>query len=454
MLTSRKGGNDAMTASSMTPKPEDQRIASAATIRPDRSRVVRVGFIPLLDIAVLVAAEEQGFAAREGLSLQLIKDVSWANIRDRLAFHQFDVAHMLAPMTVASCLGLGSNPSPTFAPFVLGRGGNAITLSVALYRDMQALAGLIGNEDALTNARALAQVVAARRKAGQRPLVFAMTYPFSSHNYEFRYFMAAAGIDPDRDVTMTVVPPPLTADAMAAGAIDGFCVNAPWNMIAVERGVGRVVAVKADIWPAAPEKVLGVRPDWAESQPETLSRLIVTLDAAAKWCDVPENRPTLAAMLAEPAYVGGSSALIGWLLTDRFLVDPDGTLRDIPNYLTFHREAANFPWVSEALWLYSQMARWGQAPLTPQGIEHAASAYRPDLYRHALAGSSTPLPLVDRKVEGSATPIGIETTAGPMRLPAAPFLDGRTFEPDRIADYVSGFPVANPSAASGGHDPV
>ena len=103
---------------------------------------------------------------------------------------------MLAPMTVASHLGLGSNPSPAFAPFSLGRGGNAITLAVRLYRDMQALAGLTGTEDALTNARALAQVIAARRAGGQRPLVFAMTYPFSSHNYEFRYFIAAAGIHP------------------------------------------------------------------------------------------------------------------------------------------------------------------------------------------------------------------------------------------------------------------
>ena len=135
-----------------------------------------------------------------------------------------------------------------------------------------------------------------------------MTYPFSSHNYEFRFWMGAAGIHPDRDVTMTVVPPPFTADAMAAGAIDGFCVNAPWNVIAVERGVGRIVAVKADIWPSSPEKVLGVRPAWAEANAETLSRLMVALDAAARWCDAPENRPALAAMLADDAYVGAPEA--------------------------------------------------------------------------------------------------------------------------------------------------
>ena len=423
----------------------ETEMGGPAIVRHDANRVVRVGFIPLLDISVLVAAAEQGFAAREGLNLDLIKDVSWANIRDRLAFHQFDVAHMLAPMTVASHLGLGSNPSPTFAPFSLGRGGNAITLSIGLYREMQNVAGLDGTEGALANAMALKRVIDARRQAGKKPLVFAMTYPFSSHNYEFRFWMGAAGIHPDRDVTMTVVPPSLTADAIAAGAIDGFCVNAPWNMIAVERGVGRVVAVKADLWPSAPEKVLGVRPDWAATNPETLSRLIVALDAAAKWCDVPENRPQLAAMLADAAYVGAPEDIIRTLLTDRFLVDPDGRVRDIPHYLTFYREAANFPWVSEALWLYGQMVRWGQATLSAAGAAHAAAAYRPDIYRQALGASDTPIPGVDRKVEGNIAPISIPTLSGArMIVPPSPFIDGRTFDTERLGTYLSGFAIATP----------
>src|SRR5215208_1029755 len=188
--------------------------------RPVPERLVRVGFIPLVDMAVLVAAAEQGFARREGIRLQLIKDVSWSNIRDRLAFRQFDAAQMLSPMPIASQLHLGSNPYPCFTPFALGRGGNAITLSVELYREMQAVAGLDGSEDALTNGVALKQVIEQRRWAGRKPLVFAMTYPFSSHNYEFRFWLAAAGINPDTDVTMTIVPPPLTVDAMTTRAID------------------------------------------------------------------------------------------------------------------------------------------------------------------------------------------------------------------------------------------
>lgn len=181
-------------------------LPAPGSIRHEGSRTVRAGFIPLVDAAVLIAAAEFGFAQREGITLELVKDVSWANVRDRLAFRQFDVAHMLSPMPVAAMLGLGSNPSPTIAPFSLGRGGNAITLSTRLYGLMQQAGGLGGGEDALKNAKALAAVIRSAGAAGKPPLTLGVTYPFSSHNYEFRYWLAAGGIDPDRDVKLVVVP--------------------------------------------------------------------------------------------------------------------------------------------------------------------------------------------------------------------------------------------------------
>jgi two-component system, oxyanion-binding sensor len=401
--------------------------------RPAPERLVRIGFIPLVDMAVLVAAAEQGFARREGLRLQLIKDVSWSNIRDRLAFRQFDAAQMLSPMPIASQLHLGSNPYPCFTPFALGRGGNAITLSVELYREMQAVAGLDGSEDALTNGVALKQVIEQRRWAGRKPLVFAMTYPFSSHNYEFRFWLAAAGINPDADVTMTIVPPPLTVDAMTARAIDGFCVNAPWNMIAVEKGVGRMVATKADIWPSAPEKVLGVSPEWAKENPETLSRLIVVLDAAARWCDERRNHSALADMMSDPAYVGVPSELILRLLSGQLTVDPDGRTRQVENYLTFHDQSANFPWISQALWIYSQMVRWGQVAYDVAGPSQVQAAYRPDMYQEVLGNLGHSVPAIDSKIEG----VGREK-----------FIDGRSFVPEDIPGYVAGFDIRNGINAS------
>jgi len=411
---------------SLSPSGSPEKEPASTTSRPSPARLVRVGFIPLVDIAVLVAAEEQGFARREGIHLELIKDVSWSNIRDRLAFRQFDIAHMLSPMPIASQLGLGSNPYRCFTPFALGRGGNAVTLSVELYREMQAVFSLAGTEDALTNALALKAVIERRRREGRKPLVFAMTYPFSSHNYELRFWLAAGGIDPDHDVTMTVVPPPLTVDAMSAHAIDGFCVNAPWNVIAVEKGVGRIVATKCDIWPSAPEKVLGVSPVWAEENPETLTRLIVALDAAARWCDDPDNHGALAEMMAGPAYVGAAPDMILRILRGELTVDPNGRERRIDNYLTFHGEAANFPWISQALWIYSQMVRWGQVDYDDTHLAQVEAAYRPDIYRHGLKGSTEAVPTIDRKMEG----------AGPT-----PFIDGRTFDPKNIQAYVAGFPI-------------
>ena len=403
---------------------ERNGLAAPALVRRDGARVVRAGFIPLVDAAVLLAAAEFGFAAREGIQLDLVRDVSWANIRDRLAFRQFDIAHMLAPMPVASMLGLGSNPSPTIAPFSLGRGGNAVTLSVQLYRRMQAKAGLAGDEDALTNARALRSVIEEMRHNGEALPVLGMTYPFSSHNYELRYWLAAGGIHPDRDVRLAVVPPPMTSDALAAGVIDGFCVGAPWNMVSVARGVGRIVAVKEDIWPSSPEKVIGVRPDWAEQHPETVARLIVALDRAAAWCDIRDNRRALAELLAEQRYVDAPVDILHNVLLGKFITDPIGTERTVPGYFSFHDDVANFPWTSQAQWIFSQMVRWGQAPYTEANLEKAGMAFRPDLYRNAIGSGS--LPQDDMRIEGGADD---------------GFIDGAVFDATKIPAYLAGFDI-------------
>lgn len=387
--------------------------APAVTSGPEQTHL-RAGFIPLVDAAVLIVAAELGFAAREGLTLDLVRDVSWANIRDRLAFRQFDVAHMLSPMPIAAMLELGSNPSPTIAPFVLGRGGNAITLSVRLFEVMQALTGLPDSASALDCARALSQVIAARRSNGEGPLTLGMTYPYSSHNYELRYWLAAGGIDPDRDIRLRVVPPPMTSDALAAGAIDGFCVGAPWNMIASEKGAGRIVATKQDIWASSPEKVIGLRPDWADRNRDSVSRLIVALDAAARWCDDPANHGALADLLAQGANLDAPVEIIRHVLAGEFALDAKGNARAVPNYFVFHGAEANCPSSTQALWVYSQMVRWGQVAYSPEAAATAASAFRSDLYSEALG-------LSERPCEGAV---------------ADPFIDGRSFDPKDLEAYI------------------
>ncbi|MDQ0457878.1 NitT/TauT family transport system ATP-binding protein [Rhizobium paknamense] len=390
------------------------------------TRHLRAGFIPLVDASVLLVAAELGFATAEGLAIDLVKDVSWANVRDRLAFRQFDIAHMLSPMPVAAMLGLGSNPSPTITPFSLGQGGNAITLSVALYRQMADLAETASAPDALVLAEALARLIEKRRDSGQNPLTLGVTYPFSSHNYEFRYWLAAGGINPDRDVKLVVVPPPLTSDALAAGAIDGFCVGAPWNMVASERGVGRIVAIKQDIWPSAPEKVIGLRPEWAADNEETVLRLIVALDKAARWCDDPGHHDDLAALLSDQRFIGAPRDIIRHVLQGQFSLDAEGNRRVIAHYFRFHAENANYPRPSQALWIYSQMIRWGQTRFSAAGQKAAAAAYRPDLYRQALNLPDS-MAEQDLRREGEA-----ENDR---------FIDGYVFDPAEIEAYAAAFPV-------------
>ncbi len=399
-------------------------LSAPARSNGEGPKVLRAGFIPLVDASVLIAAAEFGFARKEGLTLDLVKDVSWANVRDRLAFRQFDIAHMLSPMPVASMLGLGSNPSPTITPFSLGRGGNAITLSTRLFERMREVGGISENASALENAKALAKLLAVMKSRGEPLPMLGVTYPFSSHNYEFRYWLAAGGIDPDRDVKLVVVPPPMTSDALAAGAIDGFCVGAPWNMIASERGVGRIVAAKQDIWPSAPEKVIAMRPEWAESHPETVSRLIVALDAAARWCDVAENHDALAEALADARYIAAPVGIIRHVLAGEFSLDAKGNRRVIPDYFKFHRDFANYPKPGHALWIYSQMIRWGQVEFSAAGLKAAASAYRPDLYRTALGSGPQ---------QSDFSPEG--------EIDGDRFMDGHVFDPDAMPVYVETFAV-------------
>src|SRR5258705_10427459 len=196
---------------------------------------LRIGFIPLVDAAALIVAVDKGFAAAEGLDVTLVREVSWSNVRDKLNIGLFDAAHLLAPVAIASSLGLGHVKVPIAAPFNLGLNGNAITVSPALHADiMNEISG--DPFDPMATALGLARVVAKRRKSGAEPLTFGMTFPFSTHNYQLRFWMAAGGVDPDEDVRLVGLPPPYMGDSLPNGHVDAFCVGAPRNSVAVDLG--------------------------------------------------------------------------------------------------------------------------------------------------------------------------------------------------------------------------
>lgn len=384
---------------------------------------VKVGFIPLVDCAALVVAAERGFAAEQGLRLVLSREPSWAAIRDKVAFGVLDAAHMLAGMPLAMTLGLGGDVhQPMIAPMMLGQGGNAVTVSGDLFAAMSAADPAAMAGPRFGSNRALAAVVAARKAAGLPRLRFATVFPFSTHNYELRHWLAAAGIDPDEDVAITVTPPPRMVEHLSRGLIDGFCVGEPWNQVAVNEGLGHIVVTKADIWPTAPEKVLGLRRDWAEAHADTVAALIRAVADAARWADDPAHRLELAVLLAEPRFVGVDVAALDAALTGRPRLAPEAPPVDLPDYHVFHRAAATYPWLSQAEWLLTQMMRWGQMP--PAGGESlatvAAAVFRPDLYAAALASTTHPVPAALRKTEGEhAQPYALATLeGGNLMLPA------------------------------------
>ena len=347
------------------------------------SNVIVAGFIPLLDCAPLVVAAERGFATEEGLDITLVRETSWANIRDRIIVGHFDVAHMLGPMAVASTLGIGHLRVPLIAPFSFGLGGNAITVSNPLWKQMTAHGAQLGGSPSLQGA-ALKKVVKARELARRTPLTIAMVYPFSSHNYLLRYWLASSGIDPEQDVRLVVLPPPLLVDAMREGQIDGFCVGAPWGSVAVSAGVGCIVTLTAEIWRNSPEKVLACRSDWAQRNPSQLRRLIRSLDRSARWCSDPGNHEELARLLADPRFIGAPADLLMLGLSNTLTLASDSTPRAVPGFYSVFDHCANQPRASHALWFYSQMVRWRQVEFSEELIAATRATYRADLYCDAL----------------------------------------------------------------------
>ena len=223
------------------------------------TRSVTLGFIALLDCAPLVMADEKGFFRRQGLDVMLLREGSWASLRDRVALGVLDGGHMLQALPLASVAGSAGVSVPMLMACVLNLGGNGITVSAALWaRMVEARADAAG--DAINAAWALRAVIDDQRTRRGTPFTFAVTFPYSSHNYELRLWLAAGGIDPDRDVRLVVVPPAQMLSFLTAERIDGYCVGAPWNALAAVQGVGRLVAAKSDLWENAPEKVLGIYP--------------------------------------------------------------------------------------------------------------------------------------------------------------------------------------------------
>lgn len=351
-------------------------------------RKLRVGFIPIIDCAPVVLAEELGSYERHGLEVEIRREVSWANVRDKLALGVLDASHILAPLPLALTLGIDSVRVPMINAMTLQTNGNALTLSQSLWREMEEAApDLVASGHPALVAKAVAVVARKRAIAGAHKLVLASVFPYSAQNYMLRLWLASGGVDPDRDVHLTVVPPPHTVAHLSGGVIDGYCVGEPWNQQAAVLGIGRIALTGPDIWRGMPEKVLGTTEAFAKAHPETLNALVKALLEACQWLDEPENRAEAARLMSRPRYLNTSAEVLSRTL-------------ELSGFHVFHRDYSNFPWRSHADWFVRQMIRWGQAPASVDIEAISNRVYRSDIYRRAAGELGIACPEVDRLPPG------------------------------------------------------
>ncbi len=344
---------------------------------------LRIGFLPLSDVAPLAAAVDFGFATAEGVSIELHKDVSWANLRDRLLVGQLDAAHMLGALAISTSLGIGQRRFPLRAPMLLSRGGNAITLGSRVAEELlaidpQALA------DWRTTARTLARALAVRRAQGKPRMVFGTVFPFSIHTYLLRRFFAAGKIDLDGDIEIVVTPPPYTVEQTNRGLIDGFCVGSPWSSLAVESGTGVIAALGSEILGDAPDKALAVSaasPLLETRDGEALIRAIVK---ASAWASQPANRDELAFALARSGRIGCSVEMVRRTLDGEAILDQAGRRRALQrpaiDPVDYHR-----PRAESADWLFDEMIAAGQVKDNPQLRQEARAVFAAGIYERAVA---------------------------------------------------------------------
>lgn len=384
---------------------------------------IPVAYMPLVDAAPLIIAHEMGFAEAEGIALDLIAAPSWSSLRDMLAFGRVDAAHMLSPLPVAMAMGLGGVTTALSAVSVLSVNGNVIGVGAPLAKKLRNAGYGFDFTDPVRAARALFGV-------RQGPIVFGVPFPFSMHVALLRYWARASDLGPD-GIDIRTVPPPLMARALADGDIDAFCVGEPWGSVAVEQGVGALLLPGKSIWSFAPEKVLAVRTDWAETEPDLLGRMMRAVWKAGRWLSNPGVAATASDLLSRKAYLDVPSELIDRALSGHLTVTARGEHRQIDGFVEFHRGAADFPWRSQAKWIMRQLQLSHGTGVAES--DSVAQVFRADLHRKHLEGLDIDLPGASEKVEGAnphAMPVA--SSGGGLTLLPNRFFDGGIFDPAGI----------------------
>ena len=380
------------------------QLSAAETVPLDvEKNELKFGFIKLTDCAPIVIAKEKGFFDAEGLAVEVIAQPNWKTLLDNVISGELDGAHMLSGQPIAATIGFGTK-AHIITAFTMDLNGNGITVSNAIWEKMQ------GNDPKLDSdtpphpitADSLKPIVEEYIADGSK-LQMGMVFPVSTHNYEIRYWLAAAGIHPgmytesdiggrtNAQVELSVTPPPMMPATLEAGNIQGYCVGEPWNQAAVSKGIGVPVTTNYDIWKNNPEKVFGVTNEWAEENPQTMLAVTKALIKAGQWLDETNadgelvNRVEAARILSRPDYVGADFDVIKNSMTGFFYFQQSDK-RAMPDFNVFYKYYCTYPWYSDGIWFLTQMRRWGQiteAKPAEWYHEKAKEVYKPAIYLEA-----------------------------------------------------------------------
>jgi len=412
---------------------------------------LKFGFIKLTDMAPLAVAKELGYFEDEGLFVELEAQANWKVLLDRVITGELDGAHMLAGQPLGATIGFGTQAHIVTA-FSMDLNGNGITVSNEVWKEMKKhVPHKDGKPVHPIKADYLKPVIEKYEDAG-KPFKMGMVFPVSTHNYELRYWLAAGGINPgyyaphkgdtsgtlSADALLSVTPPPQMPSTMEAGTIYGYCVGEPWNQQAVFKGIGVPVITDYQIWKNNPEKVFGVSKGWADKYPETHKSVVKAMIRAAKWLDENNNanRPEAVKILSQSNYVGADYDVIANSMTGTFEFEK-GDKREIPDFNTFFRHNATYPYYSDAIWYLTQMRRWGQiSDHKPDSwyMDIAKKVYRPDIYAEAAKEL-----IEDGTMKASEFP-DFKTETG-FKPPQSEFIDNVTYDGSKPNEYLKQFKI-------------
>jgi len=356
---------------------------------------LEIGYIPLTQAAPLIIAKEKGFFAKYGLEVNLNSETSWKDIGKGVVTGRLDAAQMVAGMPLALTLGAGGkNPVSMVTAMTLSRNGSAITFSQELFN---------------SGVKNLTDFQAIIKADLDKTHTLGIVHPASMQNLLLRYWLAASGIKPDVDVSLMVIPPQEMVTALQEAKIDGYCVGEPWNSHAVDQNLGFIIAITSELWHGHPDKVLGVRENWALENPQTHLALVKALLAACEYCDDIRNREEVLKLISQPDYLGSNSLHLPPGLIDNY---KHGNHNQPQTSHQFYFNKANYPDRHEMLWILTQLARWGVVAFPKNWVEVIDRVCRPDIFGAAARergildiGREETIQLFDGKVFNPSEPI-------------------------------------------------